>query len=173
MIPQSLASSDVFLSLNDEQQLAFEQRLQFCREILENAELFVIKQDASRNGPLDDVELDGYSFLSSGKDAKSVSPYLLHSSWTSDCDRSTMAAATCSTFSELFRRPMPNTNSTAAHVVEWFRYWAIALRDVMDSFEKSPTYDFAVAQCISIDALVAVALAVLATLRMNPSVGEN
>lgn len=167
-LPSSLLASDDYRALNDSQQQAVEARLCHCMEIAANGLNAATEQDAGLLEAIDDIELDALSIMSISLDTeKTVSPYIVHSSWTFECDRQAMTAyVTADTAEFLGALSLP---ITASHddVRGWLKKWAQILQSVLVRFMAASSFTESIVQLIVIDALVAAYLVFAASVRLN------
>lgn len=163
MIPFCLEKSDEYQGLTDRQRRAFEARLAHCVEIQETLRNLIDSSDLLLADSLDDVELDAFSVMSLRSPDESVSPYLVHSSWTQYCSPENMSNAISEHLKSFVNAPIPGSNGRK----NWLRGWADQVSDAVHRFQCAETFDAAVANCIAIDLLMTMILQFAAMRRVN------
>jgi hypothetical protein len=167
-LPLALLQSDDYGALNDEQRRNFLARLRYCEEIAEKAVAAAQMQDLDLLDAVDDIELDVLSILSGfGEVDSTVSIYKVHSSWTFECDRRSMAAFVPSAAVDFLRQPPIGLTACAAEVVAWLDRWGRALRTSLDCLTAATSFTAAVTQLIVVDALVSSYVAFAACVRLG------
>jgi hypothetical protein len=167
-LPLALLSSDDFCALNAEQQQSFAARLRHCLEIAESGLEAAKEQDSTLLDAIDDIELDALSIMSAFSDTKTaVSPYIVHSSWTFECDRQAMSAHVGAEATEFLGAASLQLSASYSDVRSWLQRWARVLQAVLGRFAAARSFTEAITQLIVIDALVAAYLAFAATVRLN------
>jgi hypothetical protein len=92
-LPDALLLSNDYVALNTDQRESFLARIMHCMEIAAAAEIAASQTGNEFLSGIDDIELDAFSVMSSSSDiARSVSPYLVHSSWTFESDKVGLSA---------------------------------------------------------------------------------
>lgn len=168
MIPTCVKESDDYKNLTDKERLNFENRLHFCVEISLNVKQFVDTKDVARNGFLDDVEVDTYSLFSTYHSPDSLSPWLMHSSWTCFSDREAMRSEISDEFNNFVKEAAPGVDDDVEYFVDWYRKWLLVFNGALNGFQQSKTFDAALAQCIALDALMSMLILSTAIARLNP-----
>ena len=164
----ALLNSEDYLALNDEQRRDFAARLRFYADIAEAAVEASMARDADLLELIDDIELDALSSISAFGDASTgVSQYVVHSSWTEECDRRAMAHYVSQDAVELLCTSSTGLTASPAEVKVWLRRWAEVLQSILKGIESVPSFTAAVTNLIVVDALVSCCLVFVATVRLG------
>jgi hypothetical protein len=167
-LPAALSLSDDFRALNAEQQQSFAARLRHCAEIAESGLGAADAQGSALLDAIDDIELDALSIMSGIADTNTaVSPYIIHSSWTFECDRQAMGGHIGAEAAEFLGTALLQLNAPLEDVRNWLQRWSRVLQAVLDHFTASTSFTEAITQLILIDALVASYLVFAATMRLS------
>jgi hypothetical protein len=170
-LPDALLLSNDYVALNTDQRESFLARIMHCMEIAAAAEIAASQTGNEFLSGIDDIELDAFSVMSSSSDiARSVSPYLVHSSWTFESDKVGLSAQVDKVRAEFLSSASFLLHSSEAEMKSWLGKWASIMRATRDRFERSLTYTEVVAQLIVMNALVALVLVFSAAARLNPTI---
>lgn len=172
VIPLVLFLSAEFSALSAELQQRFQSRLCHCLEIAENAFEAINQPDIALLDAIDDIELDALCIMNAFADEETnVSPYIVHSSWTFECERQAMTAHVEADARDFFRLPGLPLSASYSDVRKWLKRWARILHAVLGRFSGSRSFTEAIVQLIVIDALLASYLTFSATVRLNSRIG--
>jgi hypothetical protein len=168
LMPPVLQSSDDFRALNREQQDAFTARLQHCAEIAASISDHLSSSSFDLLAIIDDSELDALSIMSAANDpAKSVSPYRVHSSWLFECDRNILSSAVHQSTARFLNSPAFLMDSRREELSGWLKDWTAEMQRTFLRFGQAASFSEAVAQLITIDALIANLLVFTAAARLS------
>jgi hypothetical protein len=167
-LPKALSSSDEYLTLSEEQRKNLISRLQYYEEISKAGFALAADDDTTLVEAIDDIELDGYSIVGGFSSPRSnVTPYIIHSSWTAECDCKNMASMVVKEAEHFLKSSSLHFQMSDIEIKNWARDWAIALELTLKRFTHSESFTEAIVQLIVADALVASSLAFSATARIS------
>jgi hypothetical protein len=172
-LPSSLLASEDYRSLSTNQQANLLARLNHCNEIASAG--FDAASDTRGDllEAIDDLELDALSIMGagarSGTDEQEVSPYRVHSSWTSECRRSELETYVGKEEAMFLASGCPGIQASVADFRAWLERWAQCLQMVLKRFSSAASFEESIAQLVMIDALVSVMLVSAAVARLNAS----
>lgn len=172
VIPVNLLESEDYKALSAKQQENFSARLHYCDEIAAKAICAETVLDSDLLEAIDDMELDALSVLSLGDVQTQVSPYIVHSSWTFDCERQAMSQYVVPDAVEFLSSPSSSLMISSKNAREWLRKWGQVLRLSLSKFGTSSSFTESVTHLIVIDALVSSYLIFASTARLNGAIGQ-
>jgi hypothetical protein len=169
LIPQCISSSFEFLELNDARRRDLEAKVNYCREVEKKLGKWLTDRTDTLESLLDDLELDGFSILSTGfgDTDNHISAYLFHSSWTFECQKETLNELISSKIKKLLGKPLPSFNASADEIVTWLQEWATALAAANKTFITAQSFELAIATMITIDSMLLAMLSVTTAARLN------
>lgn len=166
-IPSVLTSSDEFRTLNEVQKQNFVSRLRYIEEIclkshdwLKSRETFESIADF-----VDHIELDLFVNLAVGEESRSVSPWLVHSSWTFDSSPQSMLTflPEClveDSFQIHFR-------CDESEFLDWLKTRIDCMQLLLDTFYDADSFDCAIGCLIGIDVCISTLLTGVSKQRFN------
>jgi len=167
-LPDSLLSSDDYLALSIEQQQSLTARLRHCLEMAHAGLKAANEQLSNLNAAIDDIELDALAIISAYSDPrKALTPYIVHSSWTFECDRQAMAAHVSADASDFISSSALPLNASSEDVKNWLGRWARVFQASLNRFSAASSFAEAVTQLIVIDTVHACYLPFAAAARLN------
>jgi hypothetical protein len=169
-LPDALLRSADYQALTDPVRTNFVCRLDYCEEAADKALDAGHLAGASLFEVVDDIELDALSMLSAGTPEAKVSPYVVHSSWTFECNRKEMRSIIVGDFKSFMSRPAAMFAHTESDVRAWLLEWGAVTRSMLERFEAAGTYTEAVARLIALDALLESVLVFAASVRLSDSI---
>jgi hypothetical protein len=166
--PPSLVASEDYKALNAEQRHNFVARLRYCDEIAAKAVEGATGPDTLLFDVVDEIELDASSIMGGFSDAETtVSTYRIHSSWTFECDRSSVAGCVPPEVAEFLKSPCVGIGLSVQEAKAWLIRWAELLQLTLHRFGASLSFTGAVAHLIMIDAFICLYLVFAATVRLS------
>ena len=170
-IPQCIYSSFEYNELNEPSRKHIEAKLNYCLEVTDKINSWLISPEETLESLLDNLELDCLSIISSGfGDTENyVSTYQFHSSWTVDCQKINLYELVSSEAKNLFGKNLPNYNSSAEEIINWLREWVATLNIAIKKFIDAQSFDLAMASIITINSLLFAFLFVASAGRVNPN----
>jgi hypothetical protein len=171
ILPAVIIRSNDYVALSSRQRNNFAGRLYYCKEIAEKAANAISVQDSDLLGEIDDIELDAQSIMSSSDG--SVSPWLIHTSWTFEADNQLMIQYVESDVAEFLRNPPIGFEASKDDIRVWLRHWSKMLTLLLNRFSKSSSFTEAIVHLILIDAVVYSYLVSASIIRLLPVVPSN
>jgi hypothetical protein len=170
LIPQCITSSINFIELNEASKRNFEAKINYCLEIEETVNTWLKHPTDTLESLLDDLELDGFSILSTGfgDTENHVSAYIFHSCWSSECSKERLNQLISLEARNLLGNALPSFNAPTNEIIVWLQEWVIALDTTIHLFITAQYFDLAIASMITLDSLMLAMLCVVTTNRLNP-----
>jgi len=167
-IPAPLLLSDDYSSLNSEQKRNFSARMEYVEEIARAGFDSANVGDNFLLDCIDNIEVDALAIISAFSNPEtSVTPYVVHSSWTFECSRSEMAKMVVLDAEKLLMARSFGFSMSITEVRDWIQCWARALYLTMKKFVDSVSFTEVIVQLIVADALIALFLTFAAMARLN------
>lgn len=158
-IPTALHTSDRWSSLNPQQRSFLKSKLVMCAEMADRARVALSDTSTPLLELIDDNELDGISCMgAAGNVSTEVSPYQLHSSWTTDFDSLQMASHADEDVVAFLNTPRPQLTANQTEHRQWISDWGHQLSRTLTMFNASSQFAGAVTSLLMIDALVFIFL---------------
>jgi hypothetical protein len=167
VVPDSLLESEDYKTLNTQQQKNFSARLHYCEEVAAKATCAAKSPDSDLLEAIDEIELDALSILSLGNVQTQVSPYIIHSSWTFECDREAMAQYIVPDVAKILESTSSSLTIGKKDAKDWLYRWAHTLRLSLSRFGASSSFTESITHLIVIDSLVSSYLVFACGSRLN------
>jgi hypothetical protein len=171
-VPECLLNSENFAALNLTQQRNFSSRLRYIDEIRSTVDGIESLSDTEILDLIDGVELDALSILSLGDRETAVSPYIIHSSWTFDCDGQVLLMWVPAVVSEFLASTSSCLVMSKAGAKLWLSNWSRTLQLTLSGFARSSTLPESITHLIVLDAIVSSFLIFAATARIANKFGS-
>lgn len=173
VIPSALLESDDYKALTTKERDEFSARLCYCDEIAEKAYDAGKISDSALLGVIDDIELDAFSILSLGDAKTRVSSYIIHSSWTFECDRGAMAQYVVPDAEKFLGSVSCALMMSGKNAKKWLVDWSRVMRLSLSKFGASSSFTESVTHLIVIDALVSSYLIFASTARISAAIVQQ
>lgn len=168
-IASALADSEEFRSITDVQRQNFHSRLKYIEEICIKTQNWTDSREGFRStvNLIDEMELDLFTNLSIGEVDRSVSPWLVHSSWTFKASPQAMADSLPSCVVDGCVVAQIGFDCGELEFLDWLKERIACLRTVLNSFYGADSFDRAVGCLIAIDISLSVLLSGVSMQRLN------
>lgn len=167
-LPEVLTRLREFRNLSDEQSRSLLTRIRFIQEFSQKLQE-VHEEDVNElRDALDDLELDAAICLSVSGDARTrVSPWLVHSSWTSHVSTEELSDWLPREVRRLMAAPSPGASCSREEFVTWVDSHRQLLILMLDSFFGASTLAQCLASFIGMNMIIAKLLSGLIEARFN------
>jgi hypothetical protein len=170
-LPESIRQSDDFKALSIEAQHEFLARVRYIVEIAEKISLLSEAEDFLFE--LENIELDCLVNLSVRPQPKDhVSAWLVHSSWTFECNSASLAESVDKDFRRLIASPMPNENSDLKDITIWVNDLGMGLKSQLIRLTNARNFCAAIGALICVDAILATLVLGLTLTRFNTRIRD-
>jgi len=174
-LPASLVNSPEFGDLNIVQRQNFESRIRYISEICEKAFLWIERREGFQSTAhlIDHLELDILVNLSIGDEVRSISPWMVHTSWTARVPPQAMVPhlPTC-VLAWCCAKPA-SVNCDEGVFLEWLGRGVRCLDTVLEKFSQSENFDGVVGCLVAIDVSLSCMLGGITLQRLNGSIAND
>lgn len=168
-IPAALVDSDEFRNLNQAQQQNFSARLYYIEEIcLKSQEWLQFREGfESLSSFIDEIELDLLINIGNDEKDSSISPWLIHSSWTFNTSAQCMldCVSDCLTCDAV--EVDIGFNCDELEFSDWLKKHIDCIRLLLDKFYVAHSFDCAIGNLIAIDICMITLLSGVLKQRFN------
>ena len=168
-VPVPVTESRIYKNLNEIQRQNFFSRLNYIEEIcLRSQDWFQSREGfESSSDFIDYIELDLYVNLSCGDADRSVSPWLVHSSWVFESSPQAMLSSLPECVTDDSANEQIGFNCGEKEFLDWLAGQVRCMGLVLDQFYESKTFDDAIGRLIGIDICLSVLLLGISKQRFN------
>jgi hypothetical protein len=172
-VPDALLTSDEWEGLNEAERREFCGRLNYIQEISTKTNEYLDYGYDDILDILDELELDLFMNLSIKVDKHSVSPWMIHTSWTFGSLSRERLDALSPTIIERLSKTETQFNCSEGDLRDWLRKQTRTLQLLLDNFCDSQNFNVVVSHLIGIDVVLCALLLGVSKQRLNHNICRN
>lgn len=168
LIPRPLRESADYEALTAKQREGLRARLLHAHELIDSAVQAANASGEAQRQAILDLELDAMTIISVvGEPDKTVSAWIVHSSWTFECSDRRLADYIDPAALGAASAPQLSLESSAVDISRWLREWSQAVQNTFRRLSGAKAFCEAIAQLLAIDMLTAALLTSIALLHVS------